>query len=86
MSNPTILLLALAIDAVIGDPESLYRAIPHPAVVAGRVIDRLDRALNDETDRPALRRFWGIVAVVFLVGGALTLGWIGNAPVWVTGS
>ena len=76
MSNPTILLLALAIDAVIGDPESLYRVIPHPAVVAGRVIDRLDRALNDETDRPTLRRFWGIVAVVFLVGGTLTIGWI----------
>jgi adenosylcobinamide-phosphate synthase len=76
MSNPTILLLALAIDAVIGDPESLYRAIPHPAVVAGRIIDWLDRALNDEADRPALRRFWGIVAVVFLLGGALTIGWI----------
>jgi adenosylcobinamide-phosphate synthase len=76
MSNPTILLLALVIDAVIGDPESLYRAIPHPATVIGRIVDWLDRALNDDTDRPGLRRFWGIVAVVFLVGGALTIGWI----------
>ncbi len=76
MSNPAILLLALAIDAVIGDPESLYRAIPHPAVLVGRIIDWLDRALNDETDRPGLRRFWGIVAAVFLLGGALVIGWI----------
>lgn len=83
MSNPTILLLALAIDAVIGDPESLYRAIPHPAVVAGRIIDWLDRALNDDTDRPGLRRFWGIVAVVFLLGGALTVGWIVETVLWL---
>jgi adenosylcobinamide-phosphate synthase len=76
MSNPTILLLALAIDAVIGDPESLYRAIPHPAVVIGRIIDWLDGALNNDSDRPAVRRFWGIVAVVFLLGSALTVGWI----------
>jgi adenosylcobinamide-phosphate synthase len=83
MSNPTILLLALAIDAVIGDPESLYRAIPHPTVVVGRIIDWLDRALNDATDRPALRRFWGIVAVVFLLGGALTIGWIVETLLWL---
>jgi adenosylcobinamide-phosphate synthase len=83
MSNPTILLLALAIDAVIGDPESLYRAIPHPAVVVGRIVDWLDRALNDETDRPGLRRFWGIVAVVFLLGGALVIGWIVETVLWL---
>jgi adenosylcobinamide-phosphate synthase len=83
MSNPTILLLALAIDAVIGDPESLYRAIPHPAVIVGRIIDWLDRALNDETDRPGLRRFWGIVAVVFLLGGALVIGWIVETVLWL---
>jgi adenosylcobinamide-phosphate synthase len=74
MSNPTILLVALLIDAVAGDPEWLYRVIPHPAAAAGRVVDWLDRALNDEADRPALRRFWGIVALVCLVGGSLTIG------------
>ncbi len=74
MSNPAILLVALLIDAAAGDPEWLYRVIPHPAVAAGRVIEWLDRALNEEADRPALRRFWGIVAVVCFVGGALTIG------------
>jgi adenosylcobinamide-phosphate synthase len=83
MSNPTILLLALLIDAVVGDPDSLYRAIPHPAVVFGRVIDWLDRALNDDTDRPGLQRFWGIVALVFLAGGALTIGWILETVLWL---
>src|SRR5512132_865616 len=75
MSNPTILLLALLIDAALGDPEWLYRAIAHPTVLAGRLIDWLDQSLNNLADSPAWQRFWGIVAMVFLVGGALTIGW-----------
>src|SRR5882724_2168654 len=76
MSNPTILLLSLLIDAAVGDPEWLYRAIAHPAVLAGRLVDWLDQGLNNLADRPAWQRFWGIVAMVFLVGGALTVGWL----------
>ena len=76
MSNPTILLLALLIDAAVGDPEWLYRAIPHPAVLAGRLVDWLDQGLNNLADTPAWQRFWGIVAMVFLVGGGLTVGWL----------
>jgi len=76
MSNPTILLLSLLIDAAVGDPEWLYRAIAHPTVLAGRIIDWLDQGLNNRADSPAWQRFWGIVAMMFLVGGALTVGWI----------
>jgi adenosylcobinamide-phosphate synthase len=76
MSNPTIVLLALLIDATLGDPEWLYRAIAHPTVLAGRLIDWLDQSLNNLADSPAWQRFWGIVAMVFLVGGALTVGWM----------
>jgi adenosylcobinamide-phosphate synthase len=76
MSNPTILLLALLIDAAVGDPDWLYRAIPHPAVLAGRVIDWVDQGLNNLADSPAMRRFWGIVAVAFLVVTALAIGWL----------
>ena len=76
MSNPTILLLALLIDAAVGDPEWLYRAIAHPAGLAGRLVDWLDRSLNNLADSPAMQRFWGIVAMVFQVGGALTVGWV----------
>src|SRR5215470_7126529 len=79
MSNATILLLALLIDAAVGDPEWLYRAIAHPTVLAGRLVDWLDQGLNNLADSPAWQRFWGIVAVVFLVGGALTAGWLIDA-------
>jgi adenosylcobinamide-phosphate synthase len=76
MSNPTIVLLALLIDAAVGDPEWLYRAIAHPTVLAGRIIDWLDQGLNNRADSPAWQRFWGIVGVAFLIGGALTVGWL----------
>jgi adenosylcobinamide-phosphate synthase len=75
MSNATILLLAFLIDAAVGDPEWLYRAIAHPTVLAGRIVDWLDQRLNNMADSPAWQRFWGVVAVVFLVGGGLTIGW-----------
>lgn len=76
MSNPTILLLALLIDAVLGDPDWLYRAIPHPAALMGKLIDWLDQNLNNNADAPRIRRFWGVVAMVFLVGAAFTVGWL----------
>jgi len=79
MSNPTIVLLALLIDAALGDPEWLYRAIAHPVALAGRAVDWLDQSLNNLADSPALQRFWGIVAVAFLVGGALAIGWLVSA-------
>src|SRR5215470_8631066 len=79
MSNATILLLALLIDAAVGDPEWLYRAIAHPTVLAGRVVDWLDQGLNNRADSPAWQRFWGIVAMVFLVGCGLTIGWVVTA-------
>ncbi|HUL07016.1 MAG TPA: adenosylcobinamide-phosphate synthase CbiB [Candidatus Acidoferrum sp.] len=79
MSNATILLLALLIDAAVGDPEWLYSAIAHPTVLAGRVVDWLDQGLNNRADSPAWQRFWGIVAMVFLVGCGLTIGWVVTA-------
>jgi adenosylcobinamide-phosphate synthase len=75
MDTPFVLLMALALDAAVGDPEWLYRAIAHPAALAGRLVDWLDQSLNNLADSPAMQRFWGIVAMLFLVGGALTIGW-----------
>jgi adenosylcobinamide-phosphate synthase len=67
---PKILLLALALDAVIGDPPSLYRWLPHPIVLIGRIIGWLDRRLNDP-DRPnGYRRAAGILACLVLILGS----------------
>ena len=43
---PLILALALAVDRIIGDPMWLWSRVPHPIVLMGHAIDRLDNRLN----------------------------------------
>ncbi|MFT5161338.1 MAG: adenosylcobinamide-phosphate synthase, partial [Paracoccaceae bacterium] len=47
MSNLEILLIALFLDAVIGDPNWLWRRAPHPVALMGKAIGVLDRAFNN---------------------------------------
>lgn len=60
-------MLALAFDAVLGDPNWLWRRVPHPVVLIGRAIGWLDRTCNRDDHPPWLRRAAGIVVVVLLV-------------------
>ena len=41
-----IVLVALVIDAVCGDPPWLYKHIPHPVAVVGKLIEGFDRRFN----------------------------------------
>ena len=75
LSAPVALLIALAVDAWIGDPENLYRRLPHPAVLIGRVITWADRKLNRESDAPGRRRHRGQIFAGALAIGAFLLGW-----------
>jgi adenosylcobinamide-phosphate synthase len=43
-----VLLIALAADAVIGDPDAVWRRWPHPVTWIGSLIDLLDRSMNRE--------------------------------------
>lgn len=70
-----ILLLAVALDAVFGDPDWLYRAVPHPVVVIGRIIGWADRRYNDPRAAEAQRRRNGVIAVMALAAGAYLIGW-----------
>ena len=76
LSTPVAVLLALAIDAWIGDPEHLYRRLPHPAALIGRVIAWADRGLNRESDAPGRRRQNGAVFAAALAVAAFLLGWV----------
>jgi adenosylcobinamide-phosphate synthase len=69
----TVLALALLLDALIGDPDALWRRVPHPVAWFGAVIGWLDRRLNRETDRFARRRLAGVLALGLVTGlfGAL---------------
>jgi len=70
-----ITLVALAADAVIGDPDWLWRRLAHPVAIIGRAIAALDRALNRDAWSPARRKGAGIAAVLLLVIAALLTGY-----------
>jgi adenosylcobinamide-phosphate synthase len=76
LSSPKILLLAIVLDALIGDPAALYTRLPHPVVLIGRGIDGLDRRLNRERDRSEIRRATGIAACALLVIASFGVGWL----------
>ena len=62
-----VVMMALAIDALGGDPDWLWRRAPHPVVLIGRFIGLLDRTLNRDTWSGSRRRFAGVAAVFLLV-------------------
>ena len=89
-----LLAVAMLIDALVGDPDGLWRRIPHPVALIGRLVALLDRLLNHARAGATGQRLLGVVAVVILVtiaGGigyalerafmALPFGWIGTAVI-----
>jgi adenosylcobinamide-phosphate synthase len=65
--------VALAIDAVFGWPERLFRVAGHPVTWLGRLIDFLDRAWNRDSDPPSFRRAAGVLAALIVIALALGL-------------
>jgi adenosylcobinamide-phosphate synthase len=62
-----VVVAALAFDALIGDPDWLWRRLPHPVALIGALIGLLDRTLNRETRSPVQRKFAGAGVVILLV-------------------
>ena len=69
-----ILLLASFLDRSVGDPDWLWRRMPHPVVLFGRVIEKADRLFNRPVLSPERRRRNGAVFIAVLVGAALLGG------------
>ncbi len=87
--DPLLLLLAaLAFDAAVGDPASLFRRVPHPVVLVGMLIGRLERRLirQDYSDRD--RRLGGIatVVVVLIIAAGVGIGVDAAAAEWPLGA
>jgi adenosylcobinamide-phosphate synthase len=72
----TLLLVvaALSLDAVIGDPDWLWRRAPHPVVWIGNAIGWLEHRLNRDTWPRQRRKLAGVLTIVLLVGIALLIG------------
>jgi adenosylcobinamide-phosphate synthase len=78
--------LAVAIEAGLGYPQALFRAIGHPVTWIGALIARADRGLNRDDRSFGLRRALGFVAlgiVLAIAGGGayvVTLAIAAAAP------
>jgi len=71
----TVLLVAFAVDALIGDPSFVYKQVPHPVVAIGALIGWLERRLNNRSDTNG-RRFWlGLLTTVVTVVLVALVAW-----------
>ena len=78
----TLAALAVAIEACVGYPQSVFRTFGHPVTWIGRLIALADRCLNHEDQSFAARRVLGFLALLLLVAlawGAATLFSLGLA-------
>lgn len=69
-----VLLAALGIDRVVGDPDALWRRLPHPVVLFGAAVGLAERRLNDPAlaEGPAVAR--GALAIGLLLALAAAVG------------
>lgn len=72
MTTAGILILALLLDAALGEPRWLWSRLPHPAVLMGNLIARADATFN----KGAARRIKGALVMLALSILALLLGMI----------
>lgn len=67
---------AMTLDALTGDPRSLYVRIPHPVTLMGRTLGAVERRLNRNGDTDGRRRALGAGALAVYLAG-----WTGIAVV-----
>jgi adenosylcobinamide-phosphate synthase len=75
MSGASIMLLALAIDAVLGWPSAMHAWIGHPVTWIGALISTLDRNFNREDTSEATRRAAGIGVAIIVVAVVAGVAW-----------
>jgi len=75
-----ILLLALLIDRVVGDPDWLWRRFPHPVAWFGGLIDYSDEHFNREEASPRNRVLSGVISlsvlIILVATAGATLSWL----------
>jgi len=69
-----ILFLALVLDRLVGDPDALWRRMPHPVVLFGQAIGVMDRLFNEKRLSAETRRFNGAAGIVVLLAASVFLG------------
>lgn len=70
-----ILLLAMTIDLLAGDPKWLYRLIPHPVVLIGHGANVLESGLNRQNQTRGRRVVLGLICTVVVVLACAAIGY-----------
>lgn len=70
MNTAVLLVVAMTLDALLGEPRWLWDRLPHPAVLMGRAVSWCERSFNTGTAR-LLR---GVATMALLALGAILLG------------
>jgi adenosylcobinamide-phosphate synthase len=76
MSGASIMLLALAIDAVVGWPSAIHARIGHPVTWIGALIAALDQSFNREGSSQTVRRTAGLCVALAVIVLSAGVGWI----------
>jgi adenosylcobinamide-phosphate synthase len=67
-------LVAIAIEAMVGYPNAVYRLIGHPVTWIGKFITWCDGAWNSDARSARVRRLYGVVTLILLLVVALLSG------------
>jgi adenosylcobinamide-phosphate synthase len=89
-----LLAAALLLDATAGDPDAVWRRVPHPVAILGALVGFLGRLLNRDAWSAQPRRATGILALAVVVAlaaafglaleiafAAVPFGWIGTVVI-----
>ncbi|UDF29101.1 UNVERIFIED_ORG: adenosylcobinamide-phosphate synthase CbiB [Roseateles sp. XES5] len=71
-----ILFLALVLDRLVGDPDALWRRVPHPVVLFGKAIGVIDRLFNEKRLSAETKRFNGAAGIAGLLAASVFLGFL----------
>src|SRR5690606_21416476 len=69
-----LLALALVLDAILGDPDRIWRRLPHPVTSFGQVVAIADQDFNTADASEQARKAYGVVFLAALVAGAFLIG------------
>jgi len=81
-----IMLIALGVEAYLGEARFVFRFVKHPVVIIGGMIDLFDRKLNRETRSDMDRAVRGFLTVIIISGVCGVVGfavsWLGQNHPW----
>ncbi|WP_331374588.1 adenosylcobinamide-phosphate synthase CbiB [Sinorhizobium chiapasense] len=69
-----ILVVALVIDRLVGDPDWLWERVTHPVVFFGKAIGLLDEVLNRGSAGALALKVRGLAAILLLLAASIAVG------------